>query len=280
MRKQHDIILTDLGLPDSTGLETLKRLKETGTNIPIIILTGLDSKEVAIISLQEGAQEYLSKNNLDTDILSRTIKISIERKTAEEKQKFAIEILKILNIHNDIKGLIDDLLKNLKSFTGYDLIAIRIKEKNDYPYYAQEGFSEEFIINEKNICAHDNSGKIIYNEEGLPHIECLCGIMLRGEIDKTMHYATKNGSFCSNNLSEDIKDILLKTDNQKFRLRCIDEGFSSLALIPLYSENGIVGLLQFADYTPDRFTFNIIEYLEYVSKSIGVAIGRVLKNIQ
>lgn len=85
MRKQHDIILTDLGLPDSNGLDSLKKLKETGTQVPIVILTGLDNKEYALISIQEGAQEYLSKNNLDSDSLSKSIKSRVEQKTMEEK---------------------------------------------------------------------------------------------------------------------------------------------------------------------------------------------------
>ena len=80
-----DAILLDLNLPDSRGLNTVVSMIEKVPDIPIIVLTGLDDDRVAIQAMQKGAQDYISKDQLDKDLLSRTIRYAIERKRAEEE---------------------------------------------------------------------------------------------------------------------------------------------------------------------------------------------------
>jgi signal transduction histidine kinase len=79
-----DIILLDLGLPDSNGIDTLKKIKEYFPNTAIIILTGWDDGDTALEALRQGAQDYLIKNRMNPDIVSRSIKYSIERKKIGE----------------------------------------------------------------------------------------------------------------------------------------------------------------------------------------------------
>ncbi|MBD3232898.1 MAG: response regulator [candidate division Zixibacteria bacterium] len=73
------IILLDLGLPDSRGLESIRMLRREYPEIPIIVFTGLNDEEVGIESVQEGAQDYLVKGQIDTQILTRSIRYGIER---------------------------------------------------------------------------------------------------------------------------------------------------------------------------------------------------------
>lgn len=75
-----DIILLDLGLPDSVGMETLKKIQVFSVKSPVVVMTGLDDEDIALESLREGAQDYLVKNRLTPDILLRGIRHSIERK--------------------------------------------------------------------------------------------------------------------------------------------------------------------------------------------------------
>jgi len=77
-------ILLDLNLPDSQGLSTVVSMVEKVPYVPIIVLTGLDDEVLAIQAVQNGAQDYLVKNQLDANILSRTIRYAIERKQAEQ----------------------------------------------------------------------------------------------------------------------------------------------------------------------------------------------------
>jgi len=76
----YDVILLDLGLPDSIGIETLKKIQLFNLRSPIIVMTGLDDDDSPIEALRAGAQDYLIKNRLTADNVLRGIKYSIERK--------------------------------------------------------------------------------------------------------------------------------------------------------------------------------------------------------
>ncbi len=79
-----DIILLDLGLPDVQGLEAVRRTHAVAPHTPLVVLTGLDDESLAIQTLQEGAQDYLVKGQIETRGLPRTLRYAIERKLLEE----------------------------------------------------------------------------------------------------------------------------------------------------------------------------------------------------
>ena len=81
-----DVILLDLGLPDSQGIESFLKLYEHEKKVPIIIITGLENEEDAIHAIKNGAQDYLIKGQ-SNDFMTRSIQYSIERKNTEEKLK-------------------------------------------------------------------------------------------------------------------------------------------------------------------------------------------------
>ena len=83
-QRDYDVIILDLGLPDSQGFDTLVPVKSKSAKCPIIILTGLDSEDVAIRSLREGAQDYLVKSEINAQVLKKTILYAIERRRAGE----------------------------------------------------------------------------------------------------------------------------------------------------------------------------------------------------
>lgn len=74
-----DLILLDLGLPDSQGLETFARMHDHVPQIPIIVLTGLDDDSLAIQAVKEGAQDFLTKGRVDRYWLVRNIRHALER---------------------------------------------------------------------------------------------------------------------------------------------------------------------------------------------------------
>nr|MBA3872101.1 response regulator [Anaerolineae bacterium] len=77
---QFDLILLDLSLPDSHGLETLNRIQAAAAHTPIIVLTGLDDETLALKAVSLGAQDYLIKGNVASTLLAHAIRYSIERK--------------------------------------------------------------------------------------------------------------------------------------------------------------------------------------------------------
>ena len=80
-----DIILLDLGLPDSQGIETFRNVYSKHKNLPLVILTGTDDKALAKQALAEGAQDYLVKGQFDHNGLIRAINYSLERKIQIKK---------------------------------------------------------------------------------------------------------------------------------------------------------------------------------------------------
>lgn len=82
---ESDLVLLDLGLPDSTGLKTLEKIHSSNSVIPVVIMTGLDDEELGLKAVQSGAQDYLIKSEIDPDILIRSIRYAVERKRIDEK---------------------------------------------------------------------------------------------------------------------------------------------------------------------------------------------------
>lgn len=79
-QRRFDVILTDLHLSDSSGLDTFARLSERAGNVPIIVLTAAaDHEQMAIDAVQLGAQDFLSKQDLSPSIVRRSIRYAIER---------------------------------------------------------------------------------------------------------------------------------------------------------------------------------------------------------
>ena len=93
-----DVILIDLFLPDSKGLDTLRSISTESPFAPLIVLTGLDDKAVAMQALQEGAQDYLLKSQLENSTLPRAIGYAIERQRT-------YDTLKSLSLIDPLTGL-------------------------------------------------------------------------------------------------------------------------------------------------------------------------------
>jgi len=83
-----DCILIDYKLPDATGVEVLEKIREVN-NVPLILLTGMGDEELAAEVMKKGASDYLSKNKLDRENLSRSVRNAIQVRSFEEKVRTA-----------------------------------------------------------------------------------------------------------------------------------------------------------------------------------------------
>jgi diguanylate cyclase (GGDEF)-like protein/PAS domain S-box-containing protein len=79
-----DMILLDLGLPDANGLGAVRRAHTAAPRVPLVVVTGLDDEALAGQALQEGAQDYLIKGQIETRGLMRALRYAVERKFMEE----------------------------------------------------------------------------------------------------------------------------------------------------------------------------------------------------
>jgi diguanylate cyclase (GGDEF)-like protein/PAS domain S-box-containing protein len=80
-----DVILLDVCLPDTrpASLDSLTRIKAAAPDLPVILLTGVDDEDLAVLAVREGAQDYLVKREIDAGLLGRSIRYAIERNRAE-----------------------------------------------------------------------------------------------------------------------------------------------------------------------------------------------------
>jgi PAS domain S-box-containing protein len=78
-----DVVLLDLSLPDSRGVETFMQAHAAAPDVPIIVLSESDDEELALQTVQLGAQEYLVKGRVDAHLLHRALRYAIERARAE-----------------------------------------------------------------------------------------------------------------------------------------------------------------------------------------------------
>ena len=88
-----DLVLLDLGLPDSKGLATLAKVRARAGEVPIVILTSSDDSQLALEALKQGAQDYLVKGYVQVypELLLRSIRYAVERKRTERKEKELIQ---------------------------------------------------------------------------------------------------------------------------------------------------------------------------------------------
>ena len=123
-KRNTDIILLDLSLPDSWGLETINQTLEIVEDVPIIVLTGMDDDILAVESVKKGAQDYLVKGQVDSTSISRSVQYAIERKRLERILKESKE--KLRESEDNLKILNQDLEQLVKERT-YDMNE-RVKE--------------------------------------------------------------------------------------------------------------------------------------------------------
>jgi sigma-B regulation protein RsbU (phosphoserine phosphatase) len=103
-RNSADVVLTDLSLPDSEGLNTFHRIHERAPHVPVIVLTGHDDEALALKTVEAGAQDYLVKGHVDSYLLTRAIRYSVKR--AQMENELAEE-------RNLLRNVINNLLESI-----------------------------------------------------------------------------------------------------------------------------------------------------------------------
>lgn len=156
-QQDYDVVLTDLYLSDVAGLNIVPSLLEAGDDLPVVVISGEDSEEIAIQVVNHGAQDYLVKDRADAYLVSRSIEYAIERKKIEKGLQFYAQCDSLTGLanrmlfrdrlnramiradrHKKIVALIFidlDRFKNINDSMGHDVgdqllveIAIRLRQ--------------------------------------------------------------------------------------------------------------------------------------------------------
>jgi diguanylate cyclase (GGDEF)-like protein/PAS domain S-box-containing protein len=127
-QREVDIILLDLGLPDAQGMVAVRRAKAAAPRVPLVVLTGLDDESLAAQALQEGAQDYLIKGQVEARGLLRALRYAVERNILEEalfvekeRAQVTLGCIGEAVVCTDISGKITFLNVAAEQLTGWSL---------------------------------------------------------------------------------------------------------------------------------------------------------------
>lgn len=124
-QEEYDVVLLDLSLPDSSGLDTVKRAYSEAPTVPIVVLTGRDDEALGLSAVHEGAQDYLVKGQTQGRMLVRAIYYALERERLQEEREQLIQKLQ-------------EALATVKRLSGLLPICASCKKiRNDGGYWQQ-----------------------------------------------------------------------------------------------------------------------------------------------
>ncbi|MFO7559403.1 MAG: sigma 54-interacting transcriptional regulator [Desulfobacterales bacterium] len=197
-----------------------------------------------------------------------------ERHMVATYREMGREVLQILNEPGDMHDSIQRVITVLKTRTGFDAVGIRLQDGDDFPYFAQEGFSKDFLLTEDTLIERFADGGVCRDKNGNAGLECTCGLVISGKADPANPLFTAGGSFWTNDSSL-LLDIPRGEDPRlRPRNQCIHQGYASVALVPIRNKDRNIGLIQFNDRRKGCFTLDTIERLEGTASHIGEALMR------
>jgi PAS domain S-box-containing protein len=294
-----DAVLLDLTLPDSDGLGTVTRLKKEYPDIPIVVLTGVDDENVGVEAVRSGVQDYLVKGRTDGRLISRAIRYAIERKATEHElrqardqlesrvrertaalskanRKLAEEIVernlsenrtRIMNVLLELfaqktsrKEYLDSVVNTIHEWSGCECVGIRLKNQDGFiPYESHIGFNDEFLATENKLCLKTDVCICVRAVAQTPHPQ-----------DEPL--LTPKKSFHSNNYLEFIRSLPKNTE--EYRNYCLSHGFDSLAVVPVFYRDKVLGAIHLADKQANKLPAQTVEFLENMAMLIGEAVHR------
>ena len=152
-QRNYDIILLDLGLPDSNGFQALKHLREQFPDIPVVVITGSHDQETGIRAVQSGAQDYLVKQGISlVSGLTRVIRHAVERATAEreirESENFlrsTLDSLSALIVTIDNQGTILSANRAWNAFFESGIMGPKISLGDNYLLLLKQSRSDSIV---------------------------------------------------------------------------------------------------------------------------------------
>ena len=197
-----------------------------------------------------------------------------EDKVAESYREMGRDILQILNEPADLRNSIERILAELKTQTGFDAVGIRLQHGEDFPYLAQQGFSNDFLLTENSLIEHAAGGGVCRDSNGHACLECACGLVISGNPGSSNPLFTPGGSFWTNDSLSMLNIPPGEDPRHNPRNRCIHKGYASFALAPIRNKDRIVGLIQLNSRRKGQLTLEVVELLEGIASHIGSALMR------
>ncbi|MDM8565072.1 ATP-binding protein [Candidatus Halobeggiatoa sp. HSG11] len=219
------------------------------------------------MAFPEYREHYLNMATYIVDVCGLAIgNARTYQKIKQAEATLATQVLGAFYHSDNTKDMIHNILSLIKQFSGFEAIGIRLQENTDFPYYDTIGFSGNFLKTEKYLFIRDEKGNLVFDAEKNPILSYMCGKIT---FEDNLSF-TEYGSFGSN----DIKQLISGNNKYQHLRNCYDEGYQSVSLIPLHSENECLGLLHLADSRKDMFSPAVISFYEVIASSIATVIKR------
>jgi PAS domain S-box-containing protein len=191
----------------------------------------------------------------------------------QQERETTLRLLRLLNDRNKIRDLIHSLTGFLQQWTHCEAVGVRLRDGDDFPYFETRGFPAEFVAAERQLCDRQPDGQPLCDPHGVPMLACLCGHILRGSSGLSLPCFTTGGSFWTNDAAALLSHLSDSERPPRFRGRCLTEGYQSVALIPLRHGGRTLGLLQINDRQTERFTPELITFLERTADQIAMTLA-------
>ncbi|WP_418285073.1 bacterio-opsin activator domain-containing protein [Halorubrum sp. DTA46] len=255
-----DVILLDLGLPDSTGFDTLISVVEAAEFTPVVVLTGQDNRGLGVQTIQNGAHDYLVKNEVTEDLLIHSIQYAIEQSRQERER---IRYRKQLEAFNRLYGISQDVIHALiTESTREDLeraVCERLVEADAYDFA---------WIGEVN----HSTGRFTRRDSA--PADCgfdIATIPFDGETDAERPEA----SAVRTQEVRVVQDIETAPEFEHRREQMRACGYRTMVAIPVAYGDVCYGILAIYDESPNAFSNIDHENLSRLGQNIGHAITAV-----
>jgi signal transduction histidine kinase/CheY-like chemotaxis protein len=243
-----EAVLLDLSLPDAQGLDNIRRVRSHAPGVPIVVLTGLDDEEAAVKAVEQGAQDYLIKGQVDGHLLVRALRYAIQRHRSEETLKERNRELLILRKISetilgslDLKSITESILEEAMLSGAFDLGNVRLLDRSGetLKVAAARGYRDP-----ANILRHRPISRT-------PGRQSIFGDRIFNECCIEEHVQASRG----------------------FRtLR--EEGVESFIDVPVRTDGEVLGIFQLASRTVRKFKPEEVNLLETIGNHMGIAVQR------
>ena len=248
----YDVVLADLKLPDSFGLDTVDALLAAASETPVIALTGSDQLDRALDAVQHGAQDYLVKGKIDPDLLSRDILYAVERKRRENERRRTYEALALLRRltlgvgeATDADSALTFFLREVCRFTGWTVGEAWLPSRGGLWLERSSHFSQD---DERLARFHEKSATLTFRPgEGLPGRAWIAKRPVRdGEVQES-------GEFVRTALAREA-------------------GLHSTVMIPVLAEDDVVAVLAFFHREPPGRDDQLIPFVSSIAAQVGTVL--------
>ncbi len=240
---------------------------------------------VGLLQVANKERDYTEADFELLDVIGRTVGPVLDARLRKERHEKAISeamerqalherVLAALNRANESGVLLSDLLREIKRFTGFDAVDIRLRQGEVLPPRGMYGTGEGLVEQDSGISLPEGDGRILDGSSASAFLADLSGRVINGDIDTSRPFFTEAGSFWSNHLTQMMQEATGWAPQQGNPSVSNAEGYESVALIPLRSGDETIGLLQLKDCNTERFKDEEVRFFEQIGESIGVAYRR------